>query len=147
MLSSVKHSRSTLRLIGVLCIVAGLTLSAASAATAAPQWYGGMTTQNLPIVVKLSNTEMNLAAYKARFTCTKTGQVPVTAVEVTTLPSAPIVHSRIDEKFRLLNGTDFALLMASATNGSLIGEFREAYVSKQGFICDSGNVYFKAVRH
>jgi hypothetical protein len=143
--SSRTRKRFMRTLTGSLSAVTGLFCSVAMAA-AAPRAYIGTTSQHLPIVVKLSETQLQFATYKARFTCTKKGHSPVAAVGVTRLPSTHITHSKIDKRFHLLHGTDLTLLVAAAQNGSLSGGFREIYMSQAGYFCDSGTVYFKLGR-
>ncbi len=89
---------------------------------------------------------MRSAAYKARFVCKLAHQRSVTVTQITRLGSARITGAKIDEKFRSSNGTDVVVIVASVRSHTIKGAFREAYVSRAGYSCDSGIVYFALKR-
>ena len=108
------QKRSSRLLVGATLCVALLLSVATVAVAATPGIYHGTTSQNLPIVIKLTRTRMASAAYKAQFVCKAQNGETSNLVTTTQFPSAPIMHQKIDKVFHLYHGSSLALLVVKS---------------------------------
>ena len=133
----------------IAALSAALILSGtAVAASFALGTYKGTTDQRGPMSMVIAKATMKSAKYGALFGCTDSSGKPTgTTQQMTTLPSAPIKHGKISQRYKLLRGSDLILLSATLKGKTVTGFFQEAYESGSGHTCGTGGKIHFTLKH
>lgn len=125
-----------------------LVFAASAAAAFQSGTYKGKSSQGLSVQIKVTQTKMLSAHYKADYVCKHpdgtTGSPPA---QPTTLgPTSIKPGQKIDSHQRTPNGADKVRFVVKLAGKSATGTLNEQYRTRQGSVCRSGTAGFTLKR-